>query len=109
MEFRGCKYAVFDGLFWDQRPSSLARTMALNSEIACCTLPSSHTRSEEHTSELQSLMRSSYAVFCLTTKPKDTHREAQVQHIEHVTHVQIAEVEDNRRLGTALDTQNGQE
>src|SRR3546814_6574537 len=26
------------------------------------------TRSEEHTSELQSLMRISYAVFCLTTK-----------------------------------------
>src|SRR3546814_2624880 len=28
------------------------------------------TRSEEHTSELQSLMRSSYAVFCLKTKNK---------------------------------------
>src|SRR3546814_8290112 len=28
------------------------------------------TRSEEHTSELQSLMRSSYAVFCLTKKTK---------------------------------------
>src|SRR3546814_4111637 len=27
-------------------------------------------RSEEHTSELQSLMRSSYAVFCLTKKKK---------------------------------------
>src|SRR3546814_9382505 len=27
------------------------------------------TRSEEHTSELQSLMRTSYAVFCLTKKP----------------------------------------
>src|SRR3546814_5791050 len=27
-------------------------------------------RSEEHTSELQSLMRSSYAVFCLKKKPK---------------------------------------
>src|SRR3546814_3679036 len=27
-------------------------------------------RSEEHTSELQSLMRSSYAVFCLQTKRK---------------------------------------
>src|SRR3546814_3584342 len=27
-------------------------------------------RSEEHTSELQSLMRSSYAVFCLNTKKK---------------------------------------
>src|SRR3546814_10163881 len=28
------------------------------------------TRSEEHTSELQSLMRISYAVFCLQTKTK---------------------------------------
>src|SRR3546814_1307821 len=28
------------------------------------------TRSEEHTSELQSLMRSSYAVFCLKKKNK---------------------------------------
>src|SRR3546814_2007202 len=30
------------------------------------------TRSEEHTSELQSLMRISYAVFCLKKKNKDT-------------------------------------
>src|SRR3546814_2624502 len=30
-------------------------------------------RSEEHTSELQSLMRNSYAVFCLKTKTKQTH------------------------------------
>src|SRR3546814_8158258 len=30
-------------------------------------------RSEEHTSELQSLMRISYAVFCLKTKKKRTH------------------------------------
>src|SRR3546814_5331426 len=30
-------------------------------------------RSEEHTSELQSLMRNSYAVFCLTKKKKYTH------------------------------------
>src|SRR3546814_9438041 len=29
-------------------------------------------RSEEHTSELQSLMRISYAVFCLTKKNKNT-------------------------------------
>src|SRR3546814_2036816 len=37
--------------------------------------PASETRSEEHTSELQSLMRISYAVFCLkkkqTTKPQE--------------------------------------
>src|SRR3546814_4822688 len=30
-----------------------------------------HTRSEEHTSELQSLMRISYAVFCLKKKKKN--------------------------------------
>src|SRR3546814_9667688 len=29
-----------------------------------------HGKSEEHTSELQSLMRNSYAVFCLTKKNK---------------------------------------
>src|SRR3546814_19791888 len=37
------------------------------------TLPSGCTRSEEHTSELQSLMRISYAVFCLKKKNKTTH------------------------------------
>src|SRR3546814_1903298 len=31
-----------------------------------------HDRSEEHTSELQSLMRISYAVFCLKKKKKKT-------------------------------------
>src|SRR3546814_10220585 len=32
-------------------------------------------RSEEHTSELQSLMRSSYAVFCLKKKNNNTNRQ----------------------------------
>src|SRR3546814_8891998 len=32
-------------------------------------------RSEEHTSELQSLMRISYAVFCLKKKKKKKHRQ----------------------------------
>src|SRR3546814_5229203 len=32
-------------------------------------------RSEEHTSELQSLMRISYAVFCLKKKNKQKHRQ----------------------------------
>src|SRR3546814_4918448 len=35
------------------------------------------TRSEEHTSELQSLMRTSYAVFCL--KKKNKHRQLKQQ------------------------------
>src|SRR3546814_4400863 len=34
--------------------------------------PSRVSRSEEHTSELQSLMRISYAVFCLKKKKTDT-------------------------------------
>src|SRR3546814_2976064 len=42
------------------------------------TLPPPPTRSEEHTSELQSLMRNSYAVFCLKKKkhlqPSTTHK-----------------------------------
>src|SRR3546814_9562027 len=35
------------------------------------SVPLEVDRSEEHTSELQSLMRSSYAVFCLKKKNKD--------------------------------------
>src|SRR3546814_18478847 len=40
-------------------PAAAARPVALNGTV------SSYVRSEEHTSELQSLMRISYAVFCL--------------------------------------------
>src|SRR3546814_7744412 len=40
-------------------------------------LSTCHSRSEEHTSELQSLMRSSYAVFCLKKKMHST------LHIQH--------------------------
>src|SRR3546814_2880117 len=38
----------------------------------CLRLGYPDDRSEEHTSELQSLMRISYAVFCLTKKNKPT-------------------------------------
>src|SRR3546814_8372852 len=37
-------------------------------------------RSEEHTSELQSLMRISYAVFCLKKKSTHTHIEKYIKH-----------------------------
>src|SRR3546814_1058588 len=40
-------------------------------------------RSEEHTSELQSLMRSSYSVFCLTNKNKTTYRSYHLQKDTH--------------------------
>src|SRR3546814_1485198 len=48
-------------------------------------------RSEEHTSELQSLMRISYAVFCLKTKrPKD-----QPIHLSQSTHYSTHKVKHN--------------
>src|SRR3546814_1170864 len=54
-----------------------SRTAASGSCRSCassatCTrrCPTASTRSEEHTSELQSLMRNSYAVFCLKKKKK---------------------------------------
>src|SRR3546814_7591080 len=39
-----------------------------------------HTRSEEHTSELQSLMRITYAVFCLQNKKINKHITVLTQH-----------------------------
>src|SRR3546814_3968518 len=51
-------------------------------------------RSEEHTSELQSLMRISYAVFCLKKKNKtmiqhtqDAHRDGNKRTTEYITHI----------------------
>src|SRR3546814_8094615 len=40
-------------------------------------LSAAAARSEEHTSELQSLMRISYAVFCLKKKTHNNHQEQQ--------------------------------
>src|SRR3546814_7346491 len=51
---------------------------------AALTTPAA-ARSEEHTSELQSLMRISYAVFCLkkkTTKKKNTKKDNNIQTIK---------------------------
>src|SRR3546814_2554052 len=43
----------------------------------------SRSRSEEHTSELQSLMRISYAVFCLKKKRERRHNTQFIRHIHH--------------------------
>src|SRR3546814_3945658 len=40
------------------------------------------TRSEEHTSELQSLMRNPYAVFCLKKQKSATHRSYTAEHMK---------------------------
>src|SRR3546814_2032626 len=46
---------------------------------------SSEERSEEHTSELQSLMRISYAVFCLKTKQTSPHTKTDNPTQHHYT------------------------
>src|SRR3546814_5179843 len=51
----------FGGVFFGSSPKSGERRPDLEEEV----------RSEEHTSELQSLMRISYAVFCLKKKKKN--------------------------------------
>src|SRR3546814_5426270 len=52
-----------------------------------CNLWRNGGRSEEHTSELQSLMRISYAVFCLKKKKHNTRKIMKPQSIIQVTHL----------------------
>src|SRR3546814_7189527 len=60
----GAVLARISGLAEEPAPQmALARTSAE---------ADAHNRSEEHTSELQSLMRISYAVFCLKKKTSNT-------------------------------------
>src|SRR3546814_8724738 len=48
-----------------------------------------HSRSEEHTSELQSLMRISYAVFCLKKKKQNKYH-TKIKHRHHSNSTKIA-------------------
>src|SRR3546814_7082789 len=59
---------------------------SLSSLSFSCRLSSSVmvTRSEEHTSELQSLMRISYAVFCLKKKKTKNSKLAKQQHLQQL-------------------------
>src|SRR3546814_5332074 len=51
--------------------------------VMAVTAVVSKPRSEEHTSELQSLMRISYAVFCLKKKKNGTHLTSQVTTLKY--------------------------
>src|SRR3546814_9950818 len=59
-------------------PDGLATMAAILAE-AFGNLPGPMKRSEEHTSELQSLMRISYAVFCLKKKKQHTKLQSTMQ------------------------------
>src|SRR3546814_2150858 len=63
------------GFFVDQRGRGLLNHLlvtALQRAVAIAEVDGVALRSEEHTSELQSLMRISYAVFCLKKKKQNT-------------------------------------
>src|SRR3546814_2291780 len=64
--------AIFENVSRAIRPSP--QEIARNPRARSSTLRSATRRSEEHTSELQSLMRNSYAVFCLKKKKQNTAR-----------------------------------
>src|SRR3546814_2116796 len=68
--FSGAGIRPFNGR--QDVPYSDARASAAWSDRSFCLAPGQPNRSEEHTSELQSLMRISYAVFCLKKKKKQT-------------------------------------
>src|SRR3546814_6254652 len=53
-----------------RRPHDVARVVTLGSPFSG-DIRANRARSEEHTSELQSLMRISYAVFCLQKKKQN--------------------------------------
>src|SRR3546814_10869260 len=57
-------------------------------------------RSEEHTSELQSLMRISYAVFCLKKKKINERRQ---QHDQCVTDIRLVNVTKDVALKKTLE------
>src|SRR3546814_9607617 len=55
-------------------------------ETSPCAVTLRGSRSEEHTSELQSLMRISYAVFGLTQKQKQSDMQATASHTPSLMH-----------------------
>src|SRR3546814_3614275 len=57
---------------WSKYRRSACQSGKRSSQYQSCQRSGSEYRSEEHTSELQSLMRISYAVFCLNKKKKPT-------------------------------------
>src|SRR3546814_1068724 len=88
-QWTSCPRAVADGwrAIWYRwlprlRGSESRRTSAGGA-------PHEHDRSEEHTSELQSLMRISYAVFCL--KKKIQEHEDIIRRLLHYTHTMLSQ------------------
>src|SRR3546814_4665550 len=81
------------GIFSTKRPKAAGSSDHISMAMPGPAKPGTRTspglagrvsgRSEEHTSELQSLMRISYAVFCLKKKQKKQHTNSHTEQIEH--------------------------
>src|SRR3546814_2715426 len=72
-------------------PTPLPRPISIVPKTSCSDRPplAATMRSEEHTSELQSLMRISYAVFCLKKKQHKNIIETVIQYILYNCYVHI--------------------
>src|SRR3546814_1329073 len=68
------------------RPS-ISSAMRMAGKVSCTSAMRMMTasRSEEHTSELQSLMRNSYAVFCLKKKTNNKLKHTNTLELHHNT------------------------
>src|SRR3546814_5838212 len=74
---RGLGDATLQALYKAARAGNIPLTLAARRLVDTDELrPAARRRSEEHTSELQSLMRISYAVFCLKKKNKETRHKS---------------------------------
>src|SRR3546814_1343600 len=72
-------------LMWTWNRAEKATQMGVRYAIAADMVP----RSEEHTSELQSLMRISYAVFCLKKKKNEKVHIPQIAHRSYYVHTAL--------------------
>src|SRR3546814_7629897 len=80
---------------WSLRLSEI-RTLGMSGSRAGTAVGRPWARSEEHTSELQSLMRISYAVFCLKKK-KHINKHHNLQYFDLLSH------NDNTLSASILD------
>src|SRR3546814_14944447 len=84
MSFHGGAIGVSLGILYMARKEKLS-WLRIHDFVACCVpFGLFFGRSEEHTSELQSLLRISYAVFCLKKKHKII--VISLIHVTHNTH-----------------------
>src|SRR3546814_8484968 len=77
----GVVATVMSNLGFERHLSGLGLSLARTAVGDRYVVEYMRTRSEEHPSELQSLMRISYAVFCLKKKKKNNneHRDTQIE------------------------------